>query len=93
MTNDTSSNETQKPASPAPTPQQQTRATPSRTPTSRAVSNSSRSKLRDRSRTEARPSAGLFVIHGGETMFTWFVPPVVVPAMLVIAIITAAYLH
>jgi len=26
-------------------------------------------------------------------MFAWFVPPVVVPAMLIIAIITAAYLH
>jgi len=26
-------------------------------------------------------------------MFAWFVPPVVVPAMLIIAIITATYLH
>jgi hypothetical protein len=57
------------------------------------VASNSRSKLRNCSKRGPAKRRAFYRPQRKKTMLAWFVPPVVVPVMLVIAVITAALLH
>jgi hypothetical protein len=57
------------------------------------VASNSTSKLRNCSKRGPAKRRAFYSPQGKKTMLAWIVPPVVVPVMLVIAVITAALLH